>query len=603
MIVPMKKAAVITQFKDAGHAIKTLGSLGVLHVEHQTPPLGADIASLRDEIALAEKAAGILSGPEFSKKTPIENERHVKDWKAAASHVVESYKRLDHLEEYSRHLRNGIKDWERWGDFDPEAVNRLAAKGIYLRLYEIPVRGINGIPPGLIVKKVFSAGGIVGCAVISREKADLPFKELELPKASLKDMRARLKEDTQTIQSVKNNIVRHLCYQETFARIKKALEDELELHEALGGMGQAGGLAYLTGYVPHDTVKRLSETAKKEKWGLLVRDPSGEDNVPTLIRNPKWISIIEPVFRAIEVVPGYRELDISLWFLLFLSAFFGMLIGDAGYGAVYFLLVSAAGKKWGKNIKIKPALTLFKILSLSSVAWGALTGTFFGQEWLPGVVKPLIPALRNDKSIQTLCFFLGTLHLSIAHIWRVLKKLPSIIALADIGWTAILCGGFFLAKTLILGEGFPSFGKWFFMLGACLVVFFTNPPGKNALKGFGGGLGALLLNFVNSFTDIVSYIRLFAVGLAGVAIADAFNNMAMSVGYGSFVKGAAASLILVLGHALNMMLGPLAVLVHGVRLNVLEFCNHLDIKWSGFSYKPLRKKEEDLYGRERFSSI
>ena len=93
----------------------------------------------------------------------------------------------------------------------------------------------------------------------------------------------------------------------------------------------------------------------------------------------------------------------------------------------------------------------------------------------------------------------------------------------------------------------------------------------------------------NSFTDIVSYIRLFAVGLATVAVADAFNKMAMDIGYNSILTGTATSLILLLGHGLNIILGAMSILVHGVRLNVLEFCSHLDINWSGFSYKPLEE--------------
>ena len=140
---------------------------------------------------------------------------------------------------------------------------------------------------------------------------------------------------------------------------------------------------------------------------------------------------------------------------------------------------------------------------------------------------------------------------------------------------------------LILGEVFPAFAKWLFISGSLCVVFFTSPD-KNILKGIGSGFGALLLNIVNSFTDVVSYIRLFAVGLAGVAIADAFNNMAMEVGRGNIFTAALAVFIVFIGQALNVILGPIAVLVHGVRLNVLEFCNHLDIKWNGFPYKPLK---------------
>ena len=154
-------------------------------------------------------------------------------------------------------------------------------------------------------------------------------------------------------------------------------------------------------------------------------------------------------------------------------------------------------------------------------------------------------------------------------------------------------GAFFLAKTLILGKEFPSFAKWLFIAGPILVVLFTNLSlNKNILKGIGSGFGNLLLNFVNSFTDVVSYIRLFAVGLSTVAIADAFNKMALEIGFNSFLAGLGTVLILFLGHTLNILLGSLAVLVHGVRLNVLEFCSHINMTWSGFSYRPLKEREE-----------
>ena len=144
-----------------------------------------------------------------------------------------------------------------------------------------------------------------------------------------------------------------------------------------------------------------------------------------------------------------------------------------------------------------------------------------------------------------------------------------------------------MAKTLILGDIFPFFGKWLFIAGSLLVVIFTNPV-KNVAKGIASGFGNLALNIVNSFTDVVSYIRIFAVGLATVAIADAFNKMALDVGFSTILTSVASSLILLLGHALNVMLAPLSILVHGVRLNVLEFSGHLDVTWSGTPYKPLK---------------
>jgi V/A-type H+-transporting ATPase subunit I len=140
---------------------------------------------------------------------------------------------------------------------------------------------------------------------------------------------------------------------------------------------------------------------------------------------------------------------------------------------------------------------------------------------------------------------------------------------------------------LILGDVFPFFVKWLLITGITLVILFTSPQ-KNILKGIGQGLGTLALSLINSFTDVVSYIRLFAVGLAGVAIADAFNAMAFSAGSRSIFALILAGFIVLVGHTLGVVLGPVAVLVHGVRLNVLEFSGHANVSWSGQNYKPFK---------------
>ncbi|MFH1413587.1 MAG: hypothetical protein ABIG56_01915 [Candidatus Omnitrophota bacterium] len=583
MIVAMKKITIFVQSKDASHSITKLRSLGVLHIEHQQAPLSCDVSALRDNIALIEDALGILS----QAAAPQE----LTDWKFTARHIIDLNKRVEQLEEYSRTLKSRISDWRAWGDFDPEAIKNLEKNNIYVKLYQIPDKEIKQLDPHLIVKKISTPRGIANCLVISQAKVEIPYKELSLPKIGLKRMQDRLAEDIKVTGVIKQDILKQRCFYNDLAKVKKIKESELEFQLALSGMGQSGRISYLSGYVPFDALGGLEVASKEQSWGMVVSEPSEEDRVPTLIRNPRWVSIINPIFKVIEVVPGYRELDISLWFLIFFSIFFGMLIGDAAYGAIFFLLTFLAQMKWGRRLKEGSVFMLLYILSSCAIIWGVLSGTFFGQEWLPQWVKPVIPALRVDKNIQTLCFLLGATHLSIAHLWRGVIKYPSLKALSELGWILILWAAFFLAKLLILGDNFPGFMKWFLIAGAGLVLLFTN-PGKNIFKSLGQGLGNLLLNLVNNFTDLVSYIRLFAVGLATVAVADSFNKMALGVGFNSIAAGVLTAFILLLGHTLNIMLGPMSILVHGVRLNVLEFCNHLDIKWSGFAYKPL--KEESL---------
>jgi V/A-type H+-transporting ATPase subunit I len=320
----------------------------------------------------------------------------------------------------------------------------------------------------------------------------------------------------------------------------------------------------------------------------LIENPSDEDNVPTLLKNPKWVELVKPVFNIIGILPGYKELDISLFFFIFFSMFFGILIGDAGYASILLLATAFFQKKLSKTVKNKKPFILLYVLSGCAVLWGFLTGTFFGQGLFPQYIKPLWPWIADNVNFQTACFLIGAIHLSIAHIWRAILKFPSWHFLADVGWLLLIWGMFFLAKELILSITMPSFVKIVFMVGAALVIFFTSPH-KNPLKAIGPGLGGFALNIINTFTDVVSYIRLFAFGLAGVAVADAFNTKALNFGFNTISSGVIAVLILVIGHFFNIILGILAVAVHGLRLNVLEFSNHLGLEWSGFSYQPFKK--------------
>ncbi|TRZ95707.1 hypothetical protein D4R78_02580 [bacterium] len=586
MIVPMKKVVLLMQPKDAGSALESLRSLGLLHIEHQQLSRSQETGAIQDEIQVVDKAIKVLLEQQCLTADKVTG-RHDINWKNTAGHIVDLDMRINNLKEDSLDLRNQISQCEPWGDFDPLAVADLSKKQVYLGFYQVPTGEIKNLPGNLIVKKISGSAGMVNYIIIASRKPDLPFKELSLPKMGLNKLRQRLEEDIEVISSLKEEITKYVPYRHTLIEAKKFLENELEFQRTLRGMGKDGEITYVTGYIPFDAVAQIEKVSRFQQWGIIVRDPAQEDIVPTLIRNPRWVSIVDPIFKMIEIIPGYRELDMSLWFLLFFSIFFGMLIGDAGYGATFLMLTFMAQKKWSRKLTDKSVFILFYILSSSAIIWGLLTATFFGQEWLPTYFRPLMPALKNDKNLQAFCFFLGATHLSIAHLWRFITKLPSVIALADAGWISVLWGGFFLARTLVLGDFFPAAAKWFFIAGPILVVFFSSPR-KNVFQGIGIGLGNLLLNIVNSFTDVVSYIRLFAVGLATVAVADSFNAMGMSIGYSNLLRGAMASLILILGHALNLALGPMSILVHGIRLNVLEFSNHLDIKWSGFAYNPLK---------------
>jgi len=589
MIVAMKKVFLLLQKKDAQGELDNLASLGVMHIEHKNPPACLELSEINDKLSIIEQALLILSSIP-PKKNQQSIHQKINDPIFSARHIIDLQKRINYLKEYSVTLNNLIYQWTPWGDFDPQQIKQLIQDNIYVKFYQIPNEQIKKLPKNIAIRKIFSEGSIQNCAVFSYGDFNLPFKEIELPKTSLSWMRQRLSEDIKTVLNLKEQLNQQLCYQNSLIAEKKSLVSKKDFYEVLKGMEQAQELVYLKGYIPLDVEKALIMEAKKNNWGILTSIPQEDDEVPTLVRNPKWISLIKPLLKLLELIPGYNEIDISPLFIIFFSLFFGILIGDAGYGIVYFLLNLWMYKKFGYKLKDKTVFFLFYILSFCAIIWGLLTATFFGQEWLLNIgIKPLIPALGNTSFIQALCFLIGAIHLSLAHGWRAALKAPALTALSEIGWIYIIWAAFFLAKNLILGDVFPGFGNWLIIAGLALVLFFTSPQ-KNILKTIGNGLGAIALSLVNNFTDIVSYIRLFAVGLATVTIADAFNAMAAGVfKKGDFLTIITAALIVVFGHALNIILGPMSVLVHGARLNVLEFCSHVNVTWNGFAYKPFTK--------------
>ncbi|MFA6357473.1 MAG: hypothetical protein WCY09_02250 [Candidatus Omnitrophota bacterium] len=588
----MKKVFLLIQQARGPAVLERLRQLGVVHVEHENVPQGTELNEINEKLNLIENTRSILSAlsqEHLLKPLVYKSE----DWMVVCRHVIALQKKYDQLKEYAVSLGLIIDFWEDWGDFDPEQVKALQRKNIRIKLYQIPKTKIKGLPQGIILKEIFQEGQLANCLVISTGDIELGFKEIELPKSSLSQMKRRLSEDAKIMQEIRVEIAGHLVFQKELVEVERSFLSQKDFYTVLRGMGKVDQLIYLKGYIPVDAEAELIKQSKINSWGILTLDPGSDDAVPTLTRNPAWVALIKPLLKLLELVPGYNEIDINPVFIVFFSLFFGILIGDAGYGLVYFLLNFWLYKKIGHKTKDKSAFFLFYILSFCAIIWGLLTGTFFGQEWLLKIgIKPLLPALTNTVFIQALCFFIGAVHLSLAHGWRAILKAPALTALADLGWICVIWAVFFLAKNLILGDSFPSFGSWLIIAGLVLVLFFTNPQ-KNIFKTIGEGLGAIALSLVNNFTDVVSYIRLFAVGLAGVAIADAFNAMAAGVvKKGDFLTFIAAALIVVFGHALNIILGPMSVLVHGVRLNVLEFCGHANVTWSGFVYKPFSNEEQ-----------
>jgi V/A-type H+-transporting ATPase subunit I len=588
MIVPMKKATILVLADNAEATVAALRQLGVLHIEHQNPPESPDLPVLLESLTRIDTALGILNRVPEPERVRIPEQTTDSDPAMAADLIIGLDKQRVELESSERILRSRIADWEPWGDIDADRIQNLEKNGIYLKLYQVPARELKRFPADAFVRTIASSGDVTRCVVIARHPFDCPFEEITPPEAGLAALRENLRETHAALMRVNEEISRAAGFSLNLARMKEELKNEIEFRQVVSGMGWEGRIGYVTGYIPYDYEDDFIREARSRQWGTIITDPAPEDAVPTLLRNPPWVERIRPVFELLGITPGYRELDISMLFLIFFGIFFGILIGDAGYGLVYVLATLLLQKALKSPAGLRTTFSLFYFMGSFAILWGTLTGTFFGQAWLQNLgYQPLVPQLNNANDMQTFCFFLGALHLSIAHAWRAYVKLPSLTAIADAGWICILWTAFFLARTLILGAAFPSFGIWLVTAGIILVVVFAHPR-ASFLRTIGGGMGTVALSLVNNLTDVISYIRLFAVGLATLAIAETTNTLASGFGTGVAAL-VAGGVILIIGHSINLILGPMSVLVHGVRLNVLEFSGHANVTWSGVAFEPFRE--------------
>jgi V/A-type H+-transporting ATPase subunit I len=199
--------------------------------------------------------------------------------------------------------------------------------------------------------------------------------------------------------------------------------------------------------------------------------------------------------------------------------------------------------------------------------------------------------------MMLLCFTIGVSHLMLARIWNGICKINDTTAIAEFGWAGILLFMYFVTNSIVgIFSSIPQ--VMFYVFGFSLIAVFAFTVKPSELKSRGAELGMLPLNIMSALGDIISYVRLFAVGLASVKVAENFNSMAIGLVSGAdewwlkAIFSILMVLILILGHALNLVMAGLSILVHAVRLNTLEFSNHKGISWAGYAFKPFRKTKE-----------
>jgi V/A-type H+/Na+-transporting ATPase subunit I len=604
MIAPMKRSFIVVLEREKREALKALRRLGVLHLE---PVQGR--GQEHDELAAHKKsfedALAVLSEYKAPQDSQALSPRQAIDFADEVQTRSEALKAT--LEEIAG-LAREIERVKGWGDFEPALFSELAAKGHSLRLAEAPAKKLAALAAELDLIRLGEAKGKARVALLAAPDRELPqdFMEFHLPAISLSTLESELEDADSRLKSLKGDLAQMAAKADGLRAAQGRLERDLAFEGIRSGIATEGAVAWFSGWVPAKDEKALSAYAAKAGWALLLDDPKDDELPPTKVENNAAVRIIQPIFDFLGTVPNYREFDISLWFLLFFGIFFAMIFGDGGYGVLMLLIAlfaSFKGMKAGKGVG--DGLKLFLFLSTLTVVWGSLTGTWFGLERasIPGFLQVLAleplaswnPA--SGDNIKVLCFILGAIQLSVAHLKNAIRDFPKPKFLGQLGSLALVLGMYFMVLNLVVSAELypiPQFGLYLIAGGfAASFIFGSWETGPiQAILDSLKNIISIFLGTVSFFADIVSYIRLGAVGLAGLAISQAVNGMASGL-LRVPVAFAFGAIILVFGHGINLAMGGLSVVVHGVRLNMLEFSGHMNMEWSGYRYEPFKETADE----------
>lgn len=544
MIVKMLHLDLLCVAAESDSTLEALRSLGAVHLDLSAAQ-GAEVSSAKGEAADAEKSVRFILKAR-GKGEPGTVRR-------TSSEVLAIQKALDEKKDSLEDLNREIAKYEPYGDFDPALAKKLLDRGVDL-------------------------------AAVAELPEILPPKRLSGMKSDAAELKSSIDGDVSSLAATDENVI-IASFPELSERIAFAAAKELMLEK--------GAISVVSGWIPERRLNDLQKTAAEQGWGLLTRGAAEDETPPTLVEPPKLFRPMKALFDGLGIAPAYTESDVSVPFMCYFSLFFAMLVGDGAYGTIFLLGTLAARKKLPRSWFI-----LLTVFSVSTVVWGVLSNTWFGAQ-IPALAS--LPTVRwladpSYHNMMLLCFTIGVSHLMLARIWNGVCRMPDSTALAEFGWAGILLF-MYLVTNSIVGI-FPSIPQWgFYMFYVSLAGVFLFSVKPSELKTRGAELGMLPLNIMSALGDIISYVRLFAVGLASVKVAENFNSMATGLVAGAdeiWVKAlmaVAMVAILVVGHALNLAMAGLSILVHAVRLNTLEFSNHKGVSWSGVAYKPFKRKK------------
>ena len=606
MITKMKKLTFLVYHKEYEEFLNSLRELGVVHIVEKQQG-AADNTELQENIRLFNRLAATLK--------LLQNQKHEKNAVIAteggtAARGMQVLDEVDALQtehgKLSQQLQSYAKEkevLEVWGNFEPTGIQKLKDAGYIIGFYscsegnykeewetEYNAMIVNRISSKVFFVTVTKAG----------QEVDLDVEQAKLPAYSLSRLEALY--DT-TEQAIEGNEKKLVALSETDIPSLKAalkeLQSQIEFSKVVLSSEQTAGdkLMLIEGWAPAYSKVEIEAYLNDAHVYYEITDPMPGDNVPIRLNNKGFFAWFEPICK-LYMLPKYNELDLTPFFAPFFMVFFGLCLGDSGYG-LFLFLGATAYRLLAKKVtpSMKSIISLIQVLSASTFFCGLLTGTFFGAniydlDW-PIVQRLKHAVLMDNNDMFRLSLILGVIQILFGMVLKAVNQTIQFgfkYAIATIGWIILLVST--AVSALFSSSELLSMGGTAYKVVLCIsgaMIFLFNTPGKNIFMNIGLGLWDSYNMVTGLLGDVLSYVRLFALGLSGGILAGVFNSLEVGLSPDNVIAGPIVMvLIFVIGHAINMFMNVLGAMVHPMRLTFVEFFKNSGYEGGGKEYKPFK---------------
>ena len=615
MVIEMTKYSFILLEEETEGFLQKLQELGVVDITRSKKPVDSCSSAMMDKAAAQKKAISILDKVNYSEDPDMDSIKEAAG-KAVleddlSAQTAQASARLAELGEKLSTAQRKAKDLMPWGKFDKAALDGLSALGYSVRFYTVSRKSFKEEWKNEYAIQVVSEdSSYVRFVTVadSTQEYSFPVGECAAPDGSYEDALAEAEELKKEIVGQKGLLLSLKGHtdeiRDEYSREITALD--LYLAGAAGESAAENRLNVFVGFAPYTCDAELRKEFDNMGIFYLSEKATEEDNPPIKLKNNRFARMFE-VLTGMYGMPEYKEYDPTPVLGPFFLLFFALCLGDAGYGLALIAISFFLKKKAPSMASLAP---LVMTLGIGSFFIGIFMGTFFGfnlmeLSFIPDWMKKcmLSGEVAGFPAAMVLAIGIGIFNICVAMVMKAMcytHRFGFKNTLGTWGWTLLVVGGVILGGVTLLGLLQFEVAKWIFIALAIISgigIYLLNDIKRNPLVNIGAGLWDTYNMATGILGDTLSFIRLYALGLAGGMLGSTFNMLGGMLMDGCPVPGLnwlLFALIFVIGHALNIALSCLGAFVHPLRLTFVEFFKNSGYEGSGKPYNPLVTKKEEL---------